>query len=314
MLLRRILTITIGCIAFGHLCLAQTLSSEQALLSKQLASFLQGEGLAPETSVEGVILFEYDDCNMVLRIDPQEQDPMFVTLAAIFELPKEYSPKIVSLAANELNGYKGVKVLAYKDSFSVQSDMFLRNASAFTEVFQTMIYQIQAAVASFADAYSEAYSDNTQAGKVGREKGNLTISSTSGNNSKPSNRNTTEGIYYNPKVGGHLSTSAKIKRVAITDEYTCVELSTNSTSSEGVAEWCNINGNTYIINEDKPFDKLKLVRASGIKLAPEKTYYGGPNKTVSFKLYFPPIPKDTKSISLIEPDSSWCFYGITLHK
>ena len=202
---------------------------------------MQGEGLAPKRE-EGVILFEYDDSRMAIRIDHQEHNPIPVTMSAIFELPNISSPEFVAIAANELNGYKGIKVLEHEDSFAIQCDMFLTGPSAFTDVFQMMIHQIQSALGSFADACINAYSG--------------------------------------------------VKS----------------------AEWCNINANTYIINDYSPFDKLKLVRASGIKVAPDKTYYGGVNKTISFKLYFPPIPKDTRSFSLIEPDSSWCFYGITLYK
>lgn len=123
-----------------------------------------------------------------------------------------------------------------------------------------------------------------------------------------------EGTFLNPRVTGQLTTSAKIRKVIITDEYTCIEVSANRSSSGIDYESCSIDEATYLVNEDKPFEKLKLIKASGIKVAPEKTYFSEANNSITFKLYFPAIPKDTKSISLIEPDSSWCFFGITLHK
>ena len=312
MLFQRLVIVALGFFVLSNHMLAQSLSSEQSVLNNEIVSFLKDKGLKPETGVEGVIGFEYDGCRMVIRIDPQEVAPMFVTMAAIFELPNNYSPQTVLLAAKKLNAFKGIKVLTSEESFSVQTDMFLTNAESFTRVFQKMISQIQITVGSFAEAYSNASSDKTQAGHDRREGNSMNTSANTSN--KNNTRRTTEGVYYNPKVSGQLATDAKIKRVVITEEYTCVELSSNSTTSDITAEWCNIDSNTYIVIEDKQFDKLKLVRASGIKLAPDKTYYGGPNRSISFKLYFPPIPKDTRSISLIEPDSSWCFYGITLHQ
>lgn len=313
MQLRRILIVTLGCLVLNYPCFAQILSSEQSLLSQKIETFLKEEGFRPEKSAEGVYVFEYEELKLVIRIDPNENNPMFVTMSAIFELPTEYSPKIVAIAANELNGIKGIKVLSYNDSFSVQTDMFLTNVGTFTDVFYTMIRQIQTALGSFADSYSKASSGELSPNS-GRHVDNTRSTGSTNTTSSTRLTKSAEGVYNNPRVTGQLATGAKIRRVVITDEYTCVELSSNSTSSGETAEWCNIDSNTYIVNEDKPFEKLKLTRASGIKIAPDKTYYGGANRTVSFKLYFPPIPKDTKSISLIEPDSSWCFYGITLHK
>ena len=91
---------------------------------------MQGEGLAPERE-EGVILFEYDDSRMSIRIDHQEHNPIPVTMSAIFELPNISSPEFVAIAANEINGYKGIKVLEHEESFAIQCDMFLTDPSAF---------------------------------------------------------------------------------------------------------------------------------------------------------------------------------------
>ena len=293
----------------GH---TQTLSSEQSILKNKITAFLKEDGLRPETKGEELISFIYDGCNYLIYIAPDERTPMFVSLAALFELPGDFSPLTVALAANELNNYKGVKVLCYDDSFSVQAEMFITDASTFIDVFYPLIHQIQSVLGSFTKACSNVNLDKVNSSPNTNKKGTTSNANTTTNGLKTTT--VPEGVYYNPKVTGQLVSGAKIKRVTITDDYTCVEVSVNSTSDGITSEWCNIDGNTYIVNEDKPFEKLKLSRASGIKVAPDKTYFGGSNKTISFKLYFPPIPKDTKSLSLIEPDSSWCFYGITLHK
>lgn len=303
MFFRRILIFAIGSLLLNAPVYAQRLTSKQSQLFDMLCTYLKDNGLIPETEADGVILFEYDERKMEIRVDTQEQDPMFVTLAAITALPKGLSRDSVALAARELNNYKGVKVRFLDNSFSVQTEMFLTDAAAFTDVFPMMVKQIDTALAAFFAADDNTLSKKEYTENELREKKS---------SSRQSRGIAPEGIYYSPRVSGQLSAGTKIKRVVITDEYTCVEITSTNMSSGSMAEWCNIDVNTYIVNEDKPFEKLKLTRASGIKLAPDKTYYGGPNKTLSFKLYFPPIPKDTKSISLIEPDSTWCFYGIIL--
>lgn len=311
---RRFVLAALFCLVLNFASYAQSLNSEQSLLSNTIVAFLKEQGFQPETG-GSIIGFDYNECRMVIRIDPQEIDPMFVSLAAVFELPKDYSPQIVFSTANYLNRNNGVKILAFNESFSVQTEMFLTDAEDFTSVFKKMAEQILAVVSSFAETYSNAYSANGSiVDNRPKDEGVNSTTKSSNNSGTRNTRYAAEGVYNNPKVSGQLAAGARIKRVEITDDYTCVEISSNSTSSGVTAEWCNIDSNTYIVIEDKQFDKLKLIRASGIKVAPDKTYYGGPNRTISFKLYFPPVPKDTRSISLIEPDSSWCFYGITLHQ
>jgi hypothetical protein len=284
------------------------------MLCNEINSFLREEGLRPEKPDEGMIAFVYNECKYLIHIDYEEVSPMFITMAALFEYPEGYSQKNILFAANELNNINAVKVLCYEDSFAVQTEMYVYKTSAFIEVFYPLLRQIQTVLGLFAEACSKTDTEGIKPSSESSSKKSIASPRTSTSSRNETSKKDQEGIYYNPKVTGQLSNGARIKKVTITDEYTCIEISTNSSSGGTTYDWCNIDASTYIINEDKPFEKLKLIRASGIKIAPEKTYYGGPNRTINFKLYFPPISKETKSISLIEPDSSWCFYGIMLHK
>lgn len=59
---------------------------------------------------------------------------------------------------------------------------------------------------------------------------------------------------------------------------------------------------------------LKLIRAVGIGIAPQRTYFF--NNEETFTLFFPPIPTETSVIDMIEPIVqglvSWRIYGIKL--
>ena len=101
-----------------------------------------------------------------------------------------------------------------------------------------------------------------------------------------------------------------IKRIILSDNQTIVEFSITNKKNGTYFLWMNINKNTYInINGTK----YNLINAEGISIAPSKTYFYSEGQAKEFALYFPPIPKNTKTIDLIEPDgSNWIFYNIQL--
>ena len=59
--------------------------------------------------------------------------------------------------------------------------------------------------------------------------------------------------------------------------------------------------------------ELKLKRAEGIAISPDKTVFTKAGETKTFKLVFPAIAKGTTTFNLVEPgESDWKFYGISL--
>ena len=63
--------------------------------------------------------------------------------------------------------------------------------------------------------------------------------------------------------------------------------------------WINMNSETFLYNIN--FKKiLKLRRMENIASAPDKTYLENKGDSVTFKLIFPPIPKEWDVFSLIE--------------
>lgn len=76
-------------------------------------------------------------------------------------------------------------------------------------------------------------------------------------------------------------------------------------------EWGNMSADTYISVNGR---HLKIVRAEGIGIAPQRTYFF--NNEETFTLFFPPISAETSMISLMEPwrtdASALRIYGIKL--
>ena len=99
-------------------------------------------------------------------------------------------------------------------------------------------------------------------------------------------------------------TLTRISKISITNNYTIVELSLKNYL------WCNINPHTYIIANG---NKYEMIKAEGIAISPQKTTPSYRGADINCKLFFPPIPRHTNSIDLIESlDSRWKFYGVQL--
>ncbi|MBR4848897.1 MAG: trypsin-like peptidase domain-containing protein [Bacteroidaceae bacterium] len=102
----------------------------------------------------------------------------------------------------------------------------------------------------------------------------------------------------------------KIKSVKITKDYTAIEIVSSNKVGKTYYDWCNIDKNTYIYTDG---EKYSLTRTEGIKIAPQKTCFSYKGEEITFTLYFPSIPQNTTSITLIEsPESTWNFYGIKI--
>jgi hypothetical protein len=64
--------------------------------------------------------------------------------------------------------------------------------------------------------------------------------------------------------------------------------------------WVNIYPTTLIEKSGNSFDYLYLQHAMNIPIAPERHYFKKAGDILRFTLYFPAIPKDWKTFSLVE--------------
>ena len=61
--------------------------------------------------------------------------------------------------------------------------------------------------------------------------------------------------------------------------------------------WVNIFPTTYLVNGD---EKLELLYADNIPMAPEYHFFNHPGEIKEFTLFFPAIPKDWKMFKMVE--------------
>lgn len=119
-------------------------------------------------------------------------------------------------------------------------------------------------------------------------------------------------VYTHPTCEKKSNPNTKILKITITDDYTIVEIEHKNTFGSG--GWANISPETAI-RIPKKSEKLKLIKAKGIPISPNRHYYKSQSEVLKFKLYFPPINPGTKTLDVIEYEGSgkaFNFYGIKL--
>lgn len=125
-------------------------------------------------------------------------------------------------------------------------------------------------------------------------------------------------IIKNPFIKNAISENTCIKSITLTDDYTSVEINYYNTQKNNYhlinekddIPYINVDKDTYIETEGTQY---RITNTEGIEMAPGKTYISDTEDTVTFTLYFPPIPKSAASMHLIESTySDFRFYGIQL--
>ena len=133
--------ILVICFLFGITsCFADQLNTAQTKLRSDIMNYLKVEGFMPEIDSDGDIRFKKEGTVFFVRVDPDENSPMYVALFSLYNKPSNYSSDVVKLASAELNFYKGVKTIVYDDgTISVQADFFMNDVSTFKAAFYKLI-------------------------------------------------------------------------------------------------------------------------------------------------------------------------------
>lgn len=125
-----------------HVLIAADLTPSQIKLRNEIQAFLKEEGFMPEIDSDGDIRFKKEGNTYYVRVNPNDESPMYVSLFSPYNYSEKYDKDIVILASEKLNRYKGVKVVCYETSFSIQGDMFVVSSEAFKFTFYKIISQI----------------------------------------------------------------------------------------------------------------------------------------------------------------------------
>jgi len=102
-----------------------------------------------------------------------------------------------------------------------------------------------------------------------------------------------------------------VSKVSLNKDYTILDM---ISYNGGQYQWCSIEKNSYLLVNGK---KYSLQKAENIAYSPSHTnypnYQSGNNVSLSFKLYFTPIPTGTTEFDFYESASEgWNIRGITL--
>lgn len=291
---------------FGLVCIqGQTLTSAQKSVKNDIYRYLRNKVSEIGERKYNEISFTYNGTKYLIEISDSDENPFFVTLSAGYNTPSDISEYAMAEGIKKANFIKGAKAYIGDGFIVFESEMYIKKAEDFNAVVLKMIGAIEAATACYYDIYNSA-----------KDKGNHQLSSSVANTLASAND------FYFPAIRNRGSDSKlHITKVHTDNAYTVVDfISFNNRQTQ----YCGINKNSYLLVNGK---RYLLQKAEGISYIPNHTDY--PNwKTredvsLSFKLYFSPIPKGTNEFDFIEPSNGnqqlgwtgegWALRGVQLN-
>ncbi len=242
------------------------------------------------------IRFTANGIDMFVHVNASDYNPMYVTLGAIFEITDAYNKDLALEAGLKAAEGMPVYVATTEETLLFDCEMYIKESKAFTSVLASMIQAIATSASNF---YSEY------------EKIRVNTHSSVNNSTYFDGRNFKEFIF--PEYsGGSNDSKLYLTKVTIEKDKTVLHL----TSYNGREyQNCGINRNSYLLVNGS---KLGLIRAEGISYTPQYTdypnYESGNEVSLSFKLYFPPLPSGTHTFDFTEGSSDgWAIHGIKLN-
>lgn len=127
-----------------------------------------------------------------------------------------------------------------------------------------------------------------------------------------------EKLIYNPLVKKNTNSQPEILRIQNDDNFTRIDFIYYPKSYYVNGGWVQIDRDTFI----RPVgsnQRLKLIKAINIPLAPTKHFFKNSKEFLCYTLYFPSLPKETSSIDIIENEGTheetWFnFYGVSMER
>lgn len=284
-------------LVLGVLCIcsvsAQQLNSTQKKLKTDIFNYLKKEvsNLTDYSATD--LKFTHNGITFFVSISESDYSPMYVTMYAGFNLPNTYKKEVVALAAPTLNSYKGVKFYSGDDYIKLQAELFMNDYKPFATSFHSLINVMGTIKNAFDEAYEKA-------------KPSYTTSTSFISQFK---KNSNEYIWPFCKSWG--DSKLYVSKVSLLKDYTVLEM---VSYNGGQYQNCTIDRNSYLsVNGTK----YPLSKAEGISYSPQYTdypgYQSGREVSLTFKLYFKPLPSGVKQFDFSESSSEgWKITGITL--
>lgn len=118
-------------------------NSSQLSLRTNIRQFLAEEGFMPEIDSDGDVKFKKEGKVYYVSVSSTDTSPMYLCLFINFSYGEKYTRQRVERNSNELNLYKGVKLVCYDNGYSYRAEMFLTNADAFRYTFYKLMEQLE---------------------------------------------------------------------------------------------------------------------------------------------------------------------------
>lgn len=126
-----------------------------------------------------------------------------------------------------------------------------------------------------------------------------------------------EKVVYNPIVKHQNVSCPEILRINTEDNLTRIDFIYYAESYYGNGGWVKTDSNSFI----RPFGsnlKLGMVKVANITIAPVKQWFKSQRDFLCYTLYFSALPRDTKTIDIIEKEATggtWFnFYGVSMER
>lgn len=123
---------------------AQSFTSAQENLRKEISSYLSRQGLNPESQSDG-LKFKSEGSNFYIEIDKDKKSPMYVRLCRYIKFDDKITREKAIKNLNSYNVKFGVKVSCQEKNIVVSSEMFLTKPEEFTYIFNDMLSQVKSA-------------------------------------------------------------------------------------------------------------------------------------------------------------------------
>lgn len=123
---------------------AQSFTSAQETLRKEISSYLSRQGLNLENQSDG-LKFKSEGSNFYIEIDNEKKKPMYVRLCRYIKFDDKITREKVIKNLNSYNVKYGVKVSCQEKDIVVSYEMFLTKSEEFTYIFNDILSQVKSA-------------------------------------------------------------------------------------------------------------------------------------------------------------------------
>lgn len=148
---RKLLLLVSSILLATSFCNAETtLSAEHQQLRTEIKQFITDEGYAPSIDSDGDIMFKFEGKTYYVKIY-KDTNPFFIAIYRYHTYSETFTKEKILNAIAECNFKKGVKVVAYEESYNYRAEMFINSVEPLKGVFTQLLDQIKSISSALAD-------------------------------------------------------------------------------------------------------------------------------------------------------------------